>query len=39
MIASVQVISNEIFGFVTVLVSELLSRKVLIINGKDNKNC
>ena len=39
MIASVQVISNEIFGFVAVLVSELLSRKGLVINGKANKNC
>ena len=39
MIASVQATSNEIFGFVAVLVSKLLSRKVLIINRKENKNC
>ena len=39
MIASVQTISTEIFAFLAVLVLMLLSRKVLLINKKDNKNC
>ena len=39
MIASTQITNNEIFAFVTVLVLKLLSRKVLIINRKKNRNC
>ena len=39
MIASTQVTSTEIFAFIAVLVFKLLSRKVLFINRKDNRNC
>ena len=39
MIASTQIANTELFSFITVLVLKLLSRKVLFINGKDNKNC
>ena len=39
MIASTQIISTEIFAFIAVLVFKLLSRKVLLINKKDNRNC
>ena len=38
MIASTQIADNEIFAFVGVLVFKLLSRKVLFINRKDNRN-
>ena len=38
-IDSIQITSNEIFAFIAVLVVKLLSRKVLFINGKDNRNC
>ena len=38
MIASTQITSTEIFVFIAVLVFKLLSRKVLLINGKDNRN-
>ena len=36
-IASIQIINTE--TFLTVLVFQLLSRKVLFINRKDNRNC
>ena len=39
MIASTQITNTEIFAFVAVLVFKLLSRKVLFINRKDNRNC
>ena len=39
MIASPQIASTEIFAFIPVLVSKLLSRKVLLVNRKDNRNC
>ena len=39
MIASTQITNNEMFAFITVLVFKLLSRKVLFINGEDNRNC
>ena len=39
MIASTQKINTEIFVFIAVLVFELLSRKNLFINIKDNRNC
>ena len=38
-IASIQMTSNEILAFITVLVFKLLNRKVLFINKKDNRNC
>ena len=38
MIASTQTTNTEIFAFITVLVSKLLSRKVFLINRKDNRN-
>ena len=38
MIASTQITNIEIFAFISVLVSNLLSRKVLLINEKDNRN-
>ena len=31
--------NTKIFVFIAVLVFELLSRKVLFINRKDNRNC
>ena len=31
--------NTEFFAFITVLVFTLLSRKVLFINRKDNRNC
>ena len=37
MMASTQITDNEIFVFIAVLVFKLLSRKSLLINGKDNK--
>ena len=39
MIASTQITNTEIFVFIAVLVFELLSRKNLLINIKDNRNC
>ena len=39
MIASTQITNAEIFALIAVLVFKLLSRKVLFINRKDNRNC
>ena len=39
MIASTQITKTEIYAFIAVLVCELLSRKVLFTNIKDNGNC
>ena len=39
MIVSTQIINIESFALLAVLVFKLLSRKVLFINGKDNRNC
>ena len=39
MITSKQITNIEIFAFIAVLVFKLLSRKVLFINRKDNRNC
>ena len=39
MIALTQKTNTEIFAFIAVLVFKLLSRKVLFINRKDNRNC
>ena len=39
MIASTQITSTELFTSIVVLVCKLLSRKVLFINRKDNRNC
>ena len=39
MIASTQIVNTEIFSFIVVLVFKLLSRNVLFINRKDNRNC
>ena len=39
MIASTQIAKTEIFAFIAVVVFKLLSRKVLFINRKDNRNC
>ena len=39
MIALTQITSNDIVAFIAVLAFKLLSRKILFINGKDNKNC
>ena len=39
MIASMQTTNTGIFAFIAVLVFKLLSRKVLFINRKDNRNC
>ena len=39
MIVSTQIKNSKIFAFITVLVFKLLSRKVLFINKKDNRNC
>ena len=39
MIASTQITNTEIFAFIAVIVFNLLSRKVLFINRKDNRNC
>ena len=38
MIALIQTANTEIFTFTAVLVFKLLSRKVLFINTKDNRN-
>ena len=39
MITSTQIRNAEIFAFIAVVVSKLLSRKVLFINRKNNRNC
>ena len=39
MIAPTQIANTEIFSFIAVLVFKLLSRNVLFINRKDNRNC
>ena len=39
MVASTQITNPEIFAFVAVLVFKLLSRKVLFIDRKGNRNC
>ena len=39
MIVSTQIKNTEIFTFIAALVFRLLSRKVLFINRKDNRNC
>ena len=39
MIVSTQIRSTEIFAFIAVLAFKLLSRKVLLINLKDIRNC
>ena len=39
MIASTQIANTDIFSFIAVLVFKLLSRNVLFINRKDNRNC
>ena len=38
MIASTQITNTEIFAFTTTVILKLLSRKVLFINRKDNRN-
>ena len=38
MIASIQITNSEIFAFIAAVVFKLLSRKVLIINRKENRN-
>ena len=37
--ASTQITNMEIFVFIDVLVSKLLSGEVLLINRKENRNC
>ena len=39
MIASTQITNTEIFAFIAVLGFNLLTRNVLLINKKDNRNC
>ena len=39
MIAATQITNTEIFAFIAALICKLLSRKVLFINRKDNKDC
>ena len=39
MIASTQITNTEIVAFIAVFVFKLLSRKVLFVNIKDNRNC
>ena len=39
MITSTRITNTEIFAFIRVLVSKLLSRKASFINRKDNRNC
>ena len=39
MIASIQITTTEIFAFIAVVVFNLLSRKCLFINRKENENC
>ena len=38
-IASAQITNTKILAFIAILVFKLLSRKVLFINRKDNRNC
>ena len=38
MITATQITNTEIFTFIAALIFKLLSRKVLFINRKDNKN-
>ena len=38
-ITPTQITNTEIFAFIAVLVFKLLSRKILFINRKDNRNC
>ena len=37
--ATTQIATTEIFAFIAVLVFKLMSRKVMFINRKDNRNC
>ena len=39
MITLTQIAKTEIFAVIAVLIFKLLSRKVLFINRKDNRNC
>ena len=39
MIAPIQIANTKMFSFIAVLVFKLLSRKVLFMNTKDNRNC
>ena len=39
MIALTQITNTDIFAFIAVLIFNLLSRKVLFINRKDNRSC
>ena len=39
MIASTQITNTEIFAFIAALVFQLLRRKILLINRKNNVNC
>ena len=39
MVASTQITNIEIFAVIAALVLKLLSRKVLLTNRKDNRNC
>ena len=39
MIASTQITNAEFFAFIAVQVFKLLSRKILLINREDNRNC
>ena len=39
MITSTQITNTEIFAYIAFLVSQLLSREVLFINIKGNRNC
>ena len=39
MIPSTQITNTEVFAFAAVLVFKLLSRQVLFINEKGNRNC
>ena len=38
MVSSTQITNTEIFALIAVVVFKLLSRKVLFINRKDNRN-
>ena len=39
MIDSTQITNTKMFKFIAILVFKLLSRKVLLLNRKDNKKC
>ena len=39
MITSTQITNTDIFALIAVLVFKLLSRKILFINRKDDRNC